>query len=164
VRWPDAGDVPCKDANEVLLVHGAEVLRECLDNAEPWPITGLYGARDYTDQVLDLYRNGRQRGLSTGWPSLDQYMVICGGRLSVVTGIPNSGKSEFVDALMVNLATRCGWNFAVCSFENPPEEHIAKFAEKYLGIPFWDGPTRRMSESPFSREGMLRFTISERDL
>jgi twinkle protein len=146
VRWPDAGDAPCKDANEVLLVHGAEVLRECIDNAEPWPITGLYGVRDYTDQVLDLYRNGRKRGLSTGWPSLDQYMLICEGRLSVVTGIPNSGKSEFVDALMVNLAMRYGWNFAVCSFENPPEEHIAKFAEKYLGIPFWDGPTRRMSE------------------
>ena len=98
VRWPDIGDAPCKDANETLLMYGAEILRECLDNAEPWPITGLYGARDYTDRVFDLYRNGRKRGLSTGWPSLDQYMVICGGRLSVVTGIPNSGKSEFVDA------------------------------------------------------------------
>jgi twinkle protein len=48
---------------------------------------------------------------------------------------------------MVNLAHRYGWRFAVCSFENPPEEHIAKIAEKYLGMPFWDGPTRRMSEA-----------------
>jgi twinkle protein len=78
-------------------------------------------------------------------------MVLCEGRLSVVTGIPNSGKSEFVDALMVNLAMRYGWHFAVCSLENPPGEHISKLAEKYLGLPFWDGPTRRMSESELMR-------------
>ena len=36
--------------------------------------------------------------------------------------------------------------FAVCSFENPPAEHIAKLAEKRLGQPFWEGPTPRMSE------------------
>jgi twinkle protein len=35
----------------------------------------------------------------------------------------------------------------LCSFENPPAEHIAKLAEKYLCLPFWDGPTRRMSET-----------------
>jgi twinkle protein len=74
-------------------------------------------------------------------------MTIREGELSVVTGIPNGGKSEFVDALMVNLAERYGWRFAVCSFENPPTEHIAKLAEKHLGIPFWDGPTMRMNEA-----------------
>jgi twinkle protein len=39
----------------------------------------------------------------------------------------------------------------MCSFENPPQEHIAKLAEKYLGAPFWDGPTRRMSEMDLQR-------------
>jgi twinkle protein len=151
VRWPDAGDAPCKDANETLLVHGADALRECIEQAEPYPIAGLYDILDYTDATLALYRDGRKRGLSTGWPSLDPYMTIAEGQVSVVTGIPNHGKSEFIDALMVNLAHRCGWRFAVCSFENPPEEHIAKFAEKYLGLPFWDGPTRRMSEADLMR-------------
>jgi twinkle protein len=70
VRWPDAGDAPCKDANDTPLEHGAEVLRECIDHAEPYPITGLHGVRDYAEDVFDLYRNGRKRGLSTGWPSL----------------------------------------------------------------------------------------------
>lgn len=147
VRWPDAGDAPCKDANETLLRHGAEVLRECVEQAEPYPIAGLYGVLDYTDETLALYRDGRKRGHSTGWPSLDKFMTITEGQISVVTGIPNHGKSEFIDALMVNLAHQCGWRLAVCSFENPPEEHIAKLAEKHLGLPFWDGPTRRMSEA-----------------
>ncbi len=147
VRWPDSGDAPCKDANETLLRHGADVLRECIEAAEPYPIAGLHSPRDFYDEALALYRDGRQRGVSTGWPSLDEYMTIRPGELSVVTGVPNSGKSEFIDALAVNLAHRCAWRFAMCSFENPPDEHISKLAEKYLGLPFWDGPTRRMSEA-----------------
>jgi twinkle protein len=52
-------------------------------------------------------------------------MTIRPGELSVVTGTPGSGKSEFIDARAVNLAQRYGWCFAVCSFENPAEEHIS---------------------------------------
>jgi twinkle protein len=151
VRWPDSGDAPCKDANETLLRHGAEVLRECIEGAEPYPIAGLHSIFDFTDETLGLYRDGRQRGLSTGWKSLDEFMTIRPGELSVVTGVPGSGKSEFIDALAVNLACSHGWRFAMCSFENPPAEHVAKLAEKYLGLPFWDGPTWRMSETDLQR-------------
>jgi twinkle protein len=104
VRWPDSGDAPCKDANEVLLLHGKEVLRECIDLAEPYPIAGLHSAHDFGDETIALYRDGRKRGHSTGWPSLDELMTIREGDLSVVTGIPNSGKSELIDAIMVNIA------------------------------------------------------------
>jgi twinkle protein len=151
VRWPDAGDARCKDANDMLLLHGAEVLRECIEAAKPYPIAGLHSILDYTEETLSLYRDGRKRGLSTGWASLDEYMTIRPGELSVVTGVPGSGKSEFIDALAVNLAHAYGWCFALCSFENPPGEHIAKLAEKYLGAPFWDGPSRRMSETDLRR-------------
>jgi twinkle protein len=145
-RWPNSGDVQCKDANETLLAHGAAVVRECIENAERYPITGLHGILEYREEVLALYRDGRKRGLLTGWTSVDELMTIRPGELSVVTGIPNHGKSEFIDALTVNLAQRYGWSFAVCSFENPPDEHTAKLAEKYLGLPFWDGPRDRMTE------------------
>jgi twinkle protein len=151
VRWPDSGDVQCKDANDVLLMHGADVLRECIDRAEPYPIAGLHSIFDFADETLLLYRDGRQRGLLTGWKSLDEYMTIRPGELSVATGVPGSGKSEFIDSLTVNLAQNYGWRFALCSFENPPAEHIAKLAEKHLGAPFWDGPTSRMSEVDLGR-------------
>jgi twinkle protein len=150
VRWPDSADTPCKDANDVLLTHGANVLRECIELAA-YPIAGLHIVLDYVDETLALYRDGRKRGFSTGWPSLDELMTIRPGELSVVTGVPGAGKSEFIDALAVNLADSHGWPFALCSFENPPTEHIAKLAEKYLGAPFWDGPTRRMSEADLQR-------------
>jgi hypothetical protein len=39
------------------------------------------------------------------------------GELSIVTGVPNSGKSEWIDALLCNLAEQWGWSFAMCSME-----------------------------------------------
>jgi twinkle protein len=149
VYWPNAGDVQCKDANDALILHGPAVLRECVEAAEPYPINGLYGACDFYDAAMTLYDEGRKRGLSTGWPALDQFLTVAAGQLTVVTGIPGHGKSEFIDALMVNLAQRADWRFAVCSFENSPEEHLAKLAEKHLGAPFFDGPTRRMTRNEF---------------
>lgn len=151
VRWPDMNDAPCKDANETLLAHGAKVLAECIAAAEPYPISGLHNVREYEAETLDLFRDGRKRGHSTGWSSIDEFMTIREGELSIVTGVPNSGKSEFIDALMVNLAARYGWRFGLCSFENPPSEHIAKLAEKHAAQPFWDGPTARMSEPDLRR-------------
>jgi twinkle protein len=123
------------------------VVRECIDQAQPYPIAGLHDILDFEAETIALYRDGRARGHSTGWPCLDELMTIRTGELSVVTGIPNSGKSEFIDALAVNLVSRYGWRFALCSFENPPPEHIAKLVEKDLGLPFWDGPRRRMTEA-----------------
>ena len=146
VQWPTINDAPRKDADEVLMNDGADVLSECIEAAEPWPILGLYRGSDFQDRLFDLYRHGHERAYSTGWLSLDPYVKIRPGELSVITGIPGHGKSEFVDATMVNLALEQGWRFAVCSFENSPEEHLAKLAEKYIRAPFGSGPTPRMGE------------------
>ena len=44
-------------------------------------------------------------------------MQVVPGELTIITGVPNSGKSEWIDALMVNLADRFGWRFGLCSME-----------------------------------------------
>lgn len=146
VAWPNQNDSQIKDANEALLECGVDVVRECIGSAAPYPIEGLYQAADFESDVLRLYNLGRARGVSTGFFNLDKIYSIVPGQLSVVTGYPGSGKSEFIDALNVNLATNNGWVHAVCSFENPQDEHIAKLAAKWIGAPFYDGPTPRMSE------------------
>ena len=70
----------------------------------------------------------------------------------MVTGIPGHGKSSFLDALLVNYAVRHGWTFAVCSPENQPlERHAAQLLARYVGKPFHDGPTPRMT--PAEMEG-----------
>lgn len=40
------------------------------------------------------------------------------GELTIVTGVPNSGKSEWIDALLCNINESVGWKFALCSMEN----------------------------------------------
>ena len=142
VKWPDG----CKDANDVLLKHDAETLTSLIENATPVPLVGVYSADDYDSQVDLLYDKGNGKGASTGFSSLDELYTIAAGQLSVVTGLPGSGKSEFVDALMVNLAQKEGWTFCVASFENPVPTHIAKLSEKITGKPFFSGPTERMTK------------------
>ena len=142
VQWPD----DCKDANDVLVKHDSETLALLIENATPVPLVGVYSADDYDSQVDLLYEKGNGKGVSTGFVSLDELYTIAAGQLSVVTGLPGSGKSEFVDALMVNLAQKEGWTFCVASFENPVPTHIAKLSEKITGKPFFSGPTQRMTK------------------
>ena len=91
-----------------------------------------------------LYSFGMRRGSSTGWRCVDEHYTVAPGQLTVVTGWPGSGKSEWVDALLVHLA-RGEWRFAIYSPENHPVEvHQAKIIEKWVGAPFGEGPTPRM--------------------
>lgn len=53
--------------------------------------------------------------------------------------------SQWVDALVVNLARTHDWRFAVCSPENQPlDRHAAKWVQLVTEKPFRDGPTPRL--------------------
>ncbi|MCP5098687.1 MAG: toprim domain-containing protein [Chloroflexi bacterium] len=141
VEWPEG----CKDANEVLLQHDSATLTNCLAEAQPYPVDGVFKAADVSDRILTLFQNGWEKGVSTGWEALDQNYTVRPGELTIVTGIPNSGKSNLLDALTVNLAKNHGWRFALFSPENQPlEDHMSRNIEKWAQEPFNDGPTKRM--------------------
>ena len=142
VTWPEN----CKDANDVLMRHDSSVLRECIETAKPYPIEGILLVSDLAGDVMQLYLEGLPGGMSTGWDSVDAHYTVRPGELTIVTGIPSHGKSQFLDALAVNLAREHGWHIGICSPENlPAERHLAKLAEQYTGWPFREGPTPRMS-------------------
>ena len=151
VAWPEVDGVGPKDANEVLVDHGPEVLRECIEHAQPIPISSLHETRAFLDQTWALYRGEIGRGVSTGWVTLDELVRIRGGDLSIVTGYPSAGKTSFLDAMLVNLAREHGQRFVLASFEKQPYEHIADIAHKYLAQPFFEGPTARMGEGDLAR-------------
>ena len=135
----------CKDANEVIQQHGVEALKDVVSKSQPLPLKGVYSAKSYIQDVQDIFAKGVGAGESTGIASIDDLFTIAEGQLSVVTGVPSSGKSEFVDQIMVNLAQNCSWKFAVASFENPPHFHIAKLSEKIVGKAFFEGDAERMT-------------------
>lgn len=144
--WTTALPEGCHDANEVLIKHGAQALQEALRDAKPMPLEGLYLPEDFAAQINSLYESGAVRGASTGLAALDLLYTVLPGQLSVVTGLPGSGKSELIDQIMVNIAKSQGWRFAVCSFENPPHMHLAKLAEKVVGKPFFGDGKMSVSE------------------
>ncbi|XP_048490487.1 twinkle homolog protein, chloroplastic/mitochondrial isoform X3 [Beta vulgaris subsp. vulgaris] len=141
VKWPKKNDTDdFKDANEVLMYLGPEKLKETIDNAELYPIRGLFAFRDYFDEIDAYYHRvlGDELGVSTGWRCLDEYYNVVPGELTIVTGVPNSGKSEWIDALLCNLNRSFGWKFALCSMENKVREHARKLLEKHVKKPFFD--------------------------
>lgn len=138
-----------KDANDLLLKGGKDAVRQAVKSAEAWPVEGLYDAQHFRDLVRELYAKGMGKGESTGYPGIDEIYTIVPGQVTIVTGIPSSGKSEFIDQIMVNMATSKHWKFGICSFENEPRLHIAKLMSKRAGRPFFEGYHRRMDNAEF---------------
>src|SRR5258708_2151651 len=124
------------------------------------------------DALLDLYRKGLPRGSSTGWRAVDRHYTVGPSQWTVITGIPNHGKSEWLDALLVNLLDRPldgkPWKFLICSPENwPLQVHESKLLEKVIGKRFGEGPSTRMTEAELrdAAEKIMskRFTFAELD-
>lgn len=141
----------CKDANDVLQKHGKTGLKEIVELANRWPIDGVLGMDDLYDQVEDYYLHGYPKGCAAGIGEFDELLTFTGGQLTVVTGAPSSGKSEFIDHLMVCLARRHNWRFAICSFESRPDYHTTKIMEKYTGLSFdfRKDPSHRLNRDQF---------------
>lgn len=152
VVWPEG----CKDANEVLTKRGADILRRCLDNAEEFPIKGVVYVNQLSKEIDLLYEQGEHRGVSTGWPSMDRHYTVQEGEVTVLTGTPGSGKSNWLDALLVNLARDHDWIVPIFSPENQPlRRHVSRLMEKFVREPFRAGPTKRMS--PERRDAALEW-------
>ena len=147
IEYPEG----CKDANDVLIQHGEEELAGLIDNPVPMPLEGVYSANDYSDDVQFLYDKGLMGGISTGYKGVDDIYTVLQGQLTVVTGLPGSGKSQFIDNVMVNLPKNNDWKWAVASFENPPALHIVKLSECYTGKPFFDGVNPRMDQKDLAQ-------------
>lgn len=127
----------------------------------------MRSAIEYRELVEQLWIAGLPPGSKTGWPSVDKHYTVCPGQMTIVTGWPGAGKSEWMDALMVNL-TRQDWKFAVFSAENMPVEvHIAKLMEKLAGRPFGEGVNERIGQGDIGEycdllDSSIRF-ISQRN-
>jgi len=148
----------CKDANDVLKNIGKEALKSVVENAVEWPLEGLVTMDEMFDTVSYYYENGYPKGSNANIGEFDELLTFYPGQLTVVTGIPGSGKSEFVDWLMTSLAKYHDWSWGICSFENPPEFHVTKLAEKFTNksFSFRKDPNHRMNRLEFENAiGMI---------
>nr|DAQ87135.1 MAG TPA: DNA directed DNA polymerase [Caudoviricetes sp.] len=133
----------CKDANEHLIKYGKASLLQCLADAPETKIDGVFTITDFEGSLDALFERGWQPGVTIGHPNFDALCSFETKRLCIVTGIPGSGKSEFIDEIAERLNVRYGWRFAYFSPENAPlAYHASKLIEKFTG--------RRFSKSSLS--------------
>jgi len=129
----------CKDANEYLLKHGKEKLKQCINESKAVPLENVTTFFDVEADITDFVTNGFKPGYQVGLANFDQIFSTYTGQFITVTGIPSSGKSDFVDQMVIGYNRNYGWKTAFASPENAPTYlHAHKLLRK-----LWEGmPTK----------------------
>ena len=110
----------CKDANEYLTKYGPEELQKVISKAKPVPLENVTTFRDIEDELTDFVKNGFKPGYQIGLKNFDEIFSTYTGQFITVTGIPSSGKSDFVDQMVVGYNNNYKWKTAFASPENAP--------------------------------------------
>jgi len=136
----------CKDGNEVIVKHGISTLQACVEFAEPYPIEGVFEIADKIESIEELYTYGFPETARTGWYRFDEHIKFYPGMLTVITGSPGAGKSNFTDEILMRMAVNDDWRIGVFSPENAEVSiHFARLAEIYTGKGFLPGSYNRMN-------------------
>ena len=127
----------CKDANEYLIKHGKEKLAECIQSARPVPLENVTTFKDIEGEITDFVENGFKPGFQIGLQNFDDIFSTYTGQFITVTGIPSSGKSDFVDQMVMGYNLNYKWKTAFASPENAPTYlHAHKLMRKaWQGMP-----------------------------
>ena len=129
----------CKDANDYLIKYGKEALAQRIIKSRPVPLENVTTFKDIEDEITDFVKNGFKRGYQIGIPNFDNIFSTYTGQFITVTGIPSSGKSDFVDQMVVGYNNNYQWKTAFASPENAP---TYLHAHKLMRKVWQDMPTR----------------------
>jgi len=125
-----------KDANEVIQAEPL-LLPDLMKQAKDYPIEGIFKIEDIETRLIDLQKNGLNAGVGTSIGSFNELITWVPGYVTVITGVPNHGKGEFLDQILIDLARLHDWAFGIYSPENHPLElHVSKLASKIVGTAF----------------------------
>lgn len=159
-----------KDANDYLLEHGKDALKDVISKAKQVPLEGVSTLRDVEGELIDFVHNGFKPGYQVGLENFDKIFSTYTGQFITVTGIPSSGKSDFVDQMCVGYNNNYGWKTAFASPENKPNYlHAHKLVRKtWQGMPAsqdvgsdkWNQVTEHVNSNYFFID-MDRYSLEE---
>lgn len=166
--YPDG----CKDLNDVLVKHGDKGIWECLNGSKRLPVEGIHRLTDFNEELERIYEYGFSKGANIGYSEFDTQLNFSPGQLTMVTGVPNSGKSAYLDQILLRLADRHSWRMGVCSFENQPiPRHIINLSNCFSGKTYFvrDGHERISHEErakvfSFLHDHFFWFKMKDEDL
>ena len=129
----DFGD--CKDSNDYLLKYGADALVEVITGSKQVPLENVTTFRDVEGEIEDFVQNGFKPGFQIGLDNFDDIFSTYTGQFITVTGVPSSGKSDWVDQMTIGYNKNYNWRTAYASPENHPTYlHAHKLMRK-----MWEG-------------------------
>ena len=124
----------CKDANEYLIKYGVDDLRSAIHTAQQVPLENVTTLKNVEGELKDFVKHGFKPGFQIGLKNFDEIFSTYTGQFITVTGIPSSGKSDFVDQMVVGYNTNYNWKTAFASPENAPNYlHAHKLMRKVWG-------------------------------
>lgn len=129
-----------KDANDVIVAEGVELLKTIVNEAKLIPMPDVFSVDDFQNELDDYFENGMPQGKTIGDSNLDQLIRWQTGRFGTVTGIPGMGKSEFIDYVYSKLNIIYGWGIGYYSPESMPLPlHFSKIFPKFVGKEYKKG-------------------------
>ncbi len=110
----------CKDSNEYLVKYGKDELKSAIHSATQVPLENVTTLKDVENDLKDFVKHGFKPGFQVGLQNFDEIFSTYTGQFITVTGIPSSGKSDFVDQMVVGYNANYNWKTAFASPENAP--------------------------------------------
>ena len=163
VDWAD-----CKDANDYLLAHGSNATKQVITDAVDVPLDNVVTVNDIEDELNEFITEGFKPGFQIGLDNFDDIFSTYTGQFITVTGIPSSGKSDWVDQMAVGYNQNYGWKSAFASPENKPTFlHAHKLIRKYwkgmpgkedLGSEKWEAVKNHVNDNHYFIE-MERYDL-----
>ena len=126
-------DLPegCKDANDVIVNYDGAVLKECFENARPYPVKGIETADDVWEQIEYFHEFGFPEGEKLeGMKEQNEHFTWSRGELTLITGAPGHGKSNWLDQQIADLAKQHDWKFGIVSNEKDTAIHNIEIIQK----------------------------------
>lgn len=111
VLYPDGADG--EDLNHVLMTHGVDSVREVIDGAQFIPLDGEKGVYDLEDSPPL-----NPKFINSFGADMRRMIAFCDTHLSIVTGVPSSGKSRWVKSVVWALSREHGVKSSVAFFED----------------------------------------------
>jgi len=128
-KWPDG----CKDANESLCKYGSNFdIGKIISSAKSSDGDSVLKIGDLRESYKrSILGNAKPRGISTGWPDLDNLMGgVRDGEVTLITGDTASGKSTFASQWALQMAIS-GVNTLVCPFEMGAHRQLDKWVRQW---------------------------------
>lgn len=92
-----------------------------------------YEGDSFWESVLEVAKEGDRVGAEISLKNFADIFRFRGSGILTITGIPGHGKTEFIDQCILDLARLYGHESLIAGFEQSPQEHILKLAQKLIG-------------------------------